>query len=82
MNKEWMELIERVIYKITSGTFIFTVVVAGVYAFLACTGQLDEARVNEITLVVLYAYFNRPRPKLDKEQEDIQPEVSSKGSEK
>jgi len=62
---DWQQLIERIIYKVTSGTFIFTIVVAAVYAYLACTGGLDEARINEITMVVLYAYFNRPRPDLN-----------------
>lgn len=58
MNKD---LLERLVFKITSGRFIFTVVVAAVYAYLAVSGNLDEARINEITLIVLYAYFNRPR---------------------
>ena len=54
-------IIERLIFKLTSGRFIFTVVVAGVYAYLACSQILPENRVTEITLIVLYAYFNRPR---------------------
>ena len=55
------DILERLTFKVTSGRFIFTIVVAGVYAFLACTGGLDENRIHEITLVVLYAYFNRDR---------------------
>ena len=54
-------LLERFVFKITSGRFIFSIVVAGVYAYMACTGLLEENRVQEITLIVLYAYFNRPR---------------------
>jgi predicted small integral membrane protein len=70
----WMGLLERLIFKVTSGRFIFTVVVAGVYAYLACAGLMEENRINEITLIVLYAYFNRPRvepvqPAEDKEDE-------------
>jgi len=57
----WWGLLERLIFKITSGRFIFTVVVAAVYAILAIMGDLEADRINEITLVVLYAYFNRPR---------------------
>ncbi|HUV85048.1 MAG TPA: hypothetical protein VMV86_05015 [Methanosarcinales archaeon] len=56
-----MDLIERFIFKITSGRFIFTIVVAGVYAYLAITGKMADERINEITLIVLYAYFNIPR---------------------
>jgi len=57
----WMSLFERLIFKITSGRFIFTIVAAGVYAYLACAGLMEENRIEEITLIVLYAYFNRPR---------------------
>jgi hypothetical protein len=51
--------LERIIFKLTSGRFLFTVIVAGVYAYLACTGGLQEERISEITLIVLYAYFNK-----------------------
>jgi len=57
----WMELFERLMYKITSGRFIFTVIAAGVYAYLAINGILKEDRVMEILLIVVYAYFSRPR---------------------
>ena len=57
--KNWRDIFERLIWKITSGRFIFTIVVASVYAYLACNEILKEDRVMEITLVVLYAYFNR-----------------------
>lgn len=60
--KNWSNIFERLIWKVTSGRFIFTVVVAGVYAYLAINGILSEDRIMEITLVVLYAYFNIPRP--------------------
>lgn len=59
MNDNVKDLLERIIYKLTSGRFIFTVVVAFVYAWLAIHGDLEEERINEITLIVLYAYFNR-----------------------
>lgn len=61
VKEKLVDIVERLIFKLTSGRFIFTFVVAMVYAFLACTGALDEDRINEITLVVLYAYFNRDR---------------------
>jgi len=59
--KTWSEIIERLIWKITSGRFIFTIVVGFVFAYLACTGILKEDRIMEVTLIVLYAYFSRPR---------------------
>lgn len=52
-------LLDRLIFKITSGRFIFTIVVVMVYAYLATTGNMDEERINEITLIVLYAYFTK-----------------------
>ena len=54
-------LLERFMYKVTSGRFIFTVVVAGVYAYLAHLGKLDPAFIREITLVVLVSYFQRDK---------------------
>jgi len=65
-----MGLLERLIFKVTSGRFIFTVVVAGVYAYLACNEMMDENRIHEITLIILYAYFNRPRPEATKPEDD------------
>ena len=80
IKEQLIDLMERVIFKITSGRFVFTVVVAGVYAYLAITGGLDEDRINEITLIVLYAYFNMPRtpvPSKDDADED-EPEEPEK----
>jgi len=59
--KSWRDIFERLIWKVTSGRFIFTVIVGSVYAYLACNGMMDEDRIHEITLIVLYAYFSRPR---------------------
>ena len=71
VKKQLIELLERLIFKITSGRFIFTLVVAGVYAHLAITGSLGEDRINEITLIVLYAYFNRDRTATGINDDDI-----------
>lgn len=65
-----MDLLERLIFKVTSGRFIFTIVVAGVYAYLACNGMMEENRIHEITLIILYAYFNRLRPEVVKPEDD------------
>ena len=59
--KTWKEIAERLIWKVTSGRFIFTIIVGFVFAYLACTGALKEDRVMEVVLVVLYAYFTQKR---------------------
>ena len=59
--KSWKELLERIIFKITSGQFILTVIVGFVFAYLAVNEVLKEDRVMEVTLVVLYAYFTKNR---------------------
>ena len=59
MMKTKLELLERVIFKFTSGRFIFTIVVAGVFAHMACTGLLPPDKVDSVILVVLYAYFTK-----------------------
>jgi len=59
--KSWEEIVDRLIFKVTSGRFVFTIVVAGVFAYLACNQILKEDRVMEVTLVVLYAYFSKIR---------------------
>lgn len=56
----FMDLLERLMGKLTSGRFIFTCVVAAVFAHLAINGLLKEDKVMEVTLIVLYAYFTRP----------------------
>lgn len=60
-TKTWKEIAERLIWKITSGRFIFTLVIAGVFSYLACTGVLQEDRTFEVILIVVYAYFSRQR---------------------
>ena len=65
----WKDLFERFLYKLTSGRFIFTVTAAAVYAYMSINGIIKEERVMEILLIVIYAYFSRPRYK-DDEKED------------
>lgn len=68
--KTWKEMIGHLIWKVTSGRFIFTCVVAFVFAYLACTGVLKEERIMEVTLIVLYAYFSRPRQNENSNKEE------------
>jgi len=67
---DWKTFWEIIISKITSGRFISTCVVVGVYAYLACNGVLKEDRIMEITLLVLYAYFSKPRPDLNNKNDN------------
>jgi len=60
-----MDLLERLIFKVTSGRFIFTIVVALVFSYLAIHGVLKEDRIMEVTLIVLYAYFTQKRDHKD-----------------
>ena len=53
------KLLERIVFKVTSGRFIFTIVVAGVFAYMAITGLLPPDKVDSVILVVLYAYFTK-----------------------
>ena len=62
MEKETLKekLLKRIVFKLTSGKFIFTIIIALVYAFLACyTDKIPSDKINEITLICLYAYFTR-----------------------
>lgn len=45
--------------KLLSGRFLFTVITAIVFAVLAITGKLPVDKVQEIILIVVYAYFSR-----------------------
>jgi len=49
-----------ILNKILSGRFIFTIISALVFAYLAITKILPQDKVMEVILVVVYAYFNRP----------------------
>ena len=48
--------------KMLSGRWLLTVLVGLTYAFLACQQFIPIDKVSEITLLVFYAYFTKPRP--------------------
>ena len=50
---------DKIIEKILSGRFLFTVAVACVFVALSIKGTLPPDKIMEVTLVVLYAYFTR-----------------------
>jgi len=52
-------LVKRLALKITSGRFIFTIVVAYVFCYMSITGALPTDKITEIMMIVLYAYFTR-----------------------
>jgi hypothetical protein len=45
--------------KLASGKFIFTMVAAITFAYLAITKVLPVDKVQEVILIVIYAYFNK-----------------------
>lgn len=49
--------------KLLSGRFILTIIVGIVFAILAIKGLLDQNKVTEIILIVIYAYFTKERNK-------------------
>jgi len=56
-----MNLIERVLVKFTSGRFILTIAASIVFIYLSINEILPIDRVMEIILIIIYAYFSRPR---------------------
>jgi hypothetical protein len=58
---------EIITEKLTSGKFIFTMVAALVFAYLAITKVLPTDKVMEVILIVIYAYFTK-RQENGKEQ--------------
>jgi hypothetical protein len=54
-----MSLKEIIVRQFTSGKFIFTVISAGVFAYLSIKGILPADKVHDIILIVIYAYFNK-----------------------
>lgn len=52
---------EKIICKLLSGRWWITIMVGATYVYLACTGILGVQEVMEITLLVCYAYFSKPR---------------------
>jgi len=53
--------------KLLSGRFIFTIIAAVVFLVMSTTGALPIDKVQEILLIVIYAYFSRP----DRKKEDV-----------
>lgn len=45
--------------KLLSGRFLFTVVTAIVFAIISIKGVLPVDKVQEVILIVVYAYFSR-----------------------
>lgn len=47
--------------KLLSGRYILTIIAGVVFAFMSLSGKLPQDKVMEVILVVIYAYFNKPR---------------------
>ena len=50
---------DKILAKLTSGRFLFTIIAALVFAYCAITKILPIDKVHEIILIVVYAYFSR-----------------------
>jgi hypothetical protein len=53
------ELLQKLLAQVLSGKWIATVIVVSVYAYCACNGTVQPDKIQEITLIVLYAYFTK-----------------------
>ena len=50
---------DKLIAKLFSGRFLFTIIAALVFAYCSVTKILPIDKTHEIILVVVYAYFSR-----------------------
>ena len=48
---------ERVVMKLSSGKFLFTMVAAVVFLYCAVTGKLPPDKIYDVISIVLIAYF-------------------------
>lgn len=53
-----MSILERLIYKCTSGRFLIGTILTAVYAYAAVTGKLTDA-LNAAEMLVIAFYFNK-----------------------
>ena len=51
---------EAIVSKLISGKFLFTIISAGVFAYMSISGKLPQDKVMEVVLIVIYAYFTKP----------------------
>ena len=51
---------EAIVAKLISGKFLFTLISAGVFAYMSIAGKLPQDKVMEVVLIVIYAYFTKP----------------------
>lgn len=60
----------KIISKLLSGRFIFTIITALVFAYCSITKILPIDKIHEIILVVVYAYFSRQDRKNESDNVD------------
>lgn len=53
---------DKIIDKILSGRFIFTIASAVVFIVLSINGKITSEDAEKIIIVIVYAYFNMHRP--------------------
>lgn len=59
----FIDILQRLFVKLTSGRFILTICVAATFAYMAVTGTLKEDNVMIIITTVMACYFSKERPK-------------------
>jgi hypothetical protein len=52
-------MVDKILAKLLSGRFIFTIIVALVFAYCSVARILPIDKTHEILLIVIYAYFSR-----------------------
>ena len=55
------EIILKIVEKLTSGKFVFTMVTAIVFYDCATKGKLNEQTITAIIMAVVISYFNRKK---------------------
>ena len=62
----WDKLLDRILPKLLSGRFLFTLGALLVFIVLSITGKLPIDKIQEVILIVIYAYFSRQDRQLPK----------------
>ena len=60
MDKDLLTIITK---QLTSGRFLLTFFIGVVFVYTSISGILPVDKIMEVTLIVIYGYFTRERPK-------------------
>ena len=68
-------MLEKILSKVLSGKFLFTIISALVFAVMSLKGLLPQDKVMEVVLIVIYAYFTKAKDGGTSDGADKQPKV-------